>query len=73
MEDRYDVVVVGAATQARSRWDAVRLSAAQREDVPDTRMTEFRWMTGRERHLSSTEAVQDEFAAAEPFSRGRAT
>jgi UDP-galactopyranose mutase len=37
------------------------------EDVPYTRRTEFRWMTGQERHDSSTYAVEYPRAEGDPY------
>jgi UDP-galactopyranose mutase len=37
------------------------------EDVPYTRTTEFRWMTGQERHPSSTVAVEYPRAEGDPY------
>jgi UDP-galactopyranose mutase len=37
------------------------------EDVPYTRTTEFRWMTGQERHDSSTVAVEYPRAEGDPY------
>jgi UDP-galactopyranose mutase len=37
------------------------------EDVPYTRVTEFRWMTGQERHPSSTVAVEYPRAEGDPY------
>ena len=37
------------------------------EDVPYTRTTEFRWMTGQERHRSSTVAVEYPRTEGEPY------
>src|SRR3954453_24211007 len=38
-----------------------------REDVPYTRRTEFRWMTGQERHASSTVAVEYPRTEGDPY------
>jgi UDP-galactopyranose mutase len=38
-----------------------------REDVPYTRTTEFRWMTGQERHPSSTVAVEYPRTEGDPY------
>jgi UDP-galactopyranose mutase len=38
-----------------------------REEVPYTRRTEFRWMTGQERHDSSTYAVEYPRAEGDPY------
>ncbi len=37
------------------------------EDVPYTRTTEFRWMTGQERHSSSTVAIEYPRAEGDPY------
>jgi UDP-galactopyranose mutase len=37
------------------------------EDVPYTRTTEFRWMTGQERHPSSTVAIEYPRAEGDPY------
>jgi UDP-galactopyranose mutase len=37
------------------------------EDVPYTRTTEFRWMTGQERHPSSTVAVEYPRSEGDPY------
>jgi UDP-galactopyranose mutase len=37
------------------------------EDVPYTRRTEFRWMTGQERHHSSTIAIEYPRSEGDPY------